>query len=101
MLVTWCVQCVSTMMCAGGVQVRGLPAVCEVRVQHVVGIVDVTDMTGLIDTADIVGPCIDLCMDIMVMCIDVCIVRVCVVGFYLDIIDTADSIGIVGIVDTT
>ena len=30
-------------------------------------------------------------MDITVMCVDLCIVRVCVVDFCLDIIDTADS----------
>ena len=33
---------------------------------------------GVTDTADIVGQCIDLCMDITVMCIDVCVMSVCV-----------------------
>ena len=55
--------------------------VYEVLVQHVVDIIEVIDMTGIprvIDNADIVGACVDLCMDIMVMYIDLCIMPACV-----------------------
>ena len=67
--------------------------VCEVLVQHIVDIVDVIEVTGIIDTADIVDPCIDLCLDITVMYMDLCIVCVCVcvVDFCLDIIHSVDS----------
>ena len=50
------------------------------------------DITGIIDNADIVGPCIDLCMDIAVMYIDLCIMRVCGVDFCLDIMHSIDIV---------
>ena len=64
-----------------GPAVLEVHVVYEVLVQHVVDVIEVIGMTGIprvIDTADIVGPCIDLCMDSTVMYIDRCILRACV-----------------------
>ena len=77
-----------------------MPSVSEVLVQHVTDIVDVIDMTGIIDTADIVGRCIDPCMGIM-LGIEVCIVCVCVADFCLDIIATVETVDMVGITSTS